>query len=125
MHASLLMVFTNLNTHHHLKALLIPLLPQGLYKVGSNKEAIMIPIEIQGQSLLMDIDTGASISIMLLETYQKHSSNIPLVQSSATLHTYNGGIIPVCGQFSADVHYTASHTSSYSGQWLWTIITWS
>ena len=76
-----------------------------MYKVGFNKEAIMIPVEVQGQSLLMEIDTGASISIISQETYQKHFSNIPLVHSSATLHTYTGGTIPVCGQFSADVHY--------------------
>ena len=76
-----------------------------MYKIGSNKEAIMIPVEIQGQFLLMEIDTGASISIISQETYQKHFSNIPLVHSSATLHTYTGGTIPVCGQFSADVHY--------------------
>ena len=76
-----------------------------MYKVGSNNEAIMIPVEIQGQSFLMKVDTGASISIISQETYQKNFSNNPLVHSSATLHTYTGGTIPVCGQFSADVHY--------------------
>ena len=55
-----------------------------MHKVGSNKEAIMIPIEIQGQSLLMEIYTGASISIIWQETYQKHLSNIQLVHSCPT-----------------------------------------
>ena len=49
-----------------------------MYKVGSNKEAIMIPVEVQDQSLLMEIDTGASISIIsqgnVSETFLEHST---------------------------------------------------
>ncbi|XP_028400835.1 uncharacterized protein K02A2.6-like [Dendronephthya gigantea] len=82
-----------------------------LYKLGSNKQAIVTSVEVQGHPLLMEIDTGASISIISQETYKKHFSNIPLVRSPTNLHTYTGGNIPVCGQFLAVVNYQSQQAS--------------
>ena len=74
-----------------------------LYKVGSNKQTFLIPVDVQGQS------DGARYWGKHINYFpqknQRYFSTIPLMPSSATLHTYSGGAIPVCGQFTAVVNY--------------------
>ena len=35
-----------------------------MYKIGSPKQAVVVPVKIQSQSLLMEIDTGANTSVI-------------------------------------------------------------
>ena len=83
-----------------------------MYKVGgANKHGIEIPIEINGAKLLMELDTGAGISIISKETFDTNFNGISLKPCSALLHTYTGDPIKVCGQFDASVNYNSQRMS--------------
>ena len=66
---------------------------------------------VQGQTLLMEIDTGASVTIISKETYTRYFCSIPLLPSTVKLHTYTGDKIVVCGKFNADVQYESQHAT--------------
>ena len=76
-----------------------------MYKLGSSKRGIIIPMKVQRKELLMEVDTGAGVSIFSVETYGKYFFSIPLTPCSTQLHIYTGGTIKVRGQFYADVLY--------------------
>lgn len=75
-----------------------------LFNVGSNK-GIEIPVEMNGQPILMELDTGAGLSLISLETYKKHFSDLPLEPSTTTLKTYTGHPVPVSGKITTNVQY--------------------
>ena len=53
----------------------------------------------------MEVDTGAGISIISKETFDKNFNNVSLKPSGTRLHTYTGDQIKGCGQFDAKVNY--------------------
>ena len=69
-----------------------------MYTLGSSKSGIITLIRVQGKELLMEVDTGASVSIISNETYNKHFSSYPLTPCITPLHTYTGSQIGACGQ---------------------------
>ena len=83
-----------------------------MYKVGgTNKHGNEIPIEINNVQMLMELDTGAGISIISKETFDNNFNNISLKPCSTLLHTYTGDPIKVCGQFNASVNYNGQRMS--------------
>ena len=44
-----------------------------LYKVSSGQHGIEVPIELNGHSVLMELDTGAGVSIISEDTYRTFS----------------------------------------------------
>ena len=76
-----------------------------LYNLGSGKNGIEIPVQLNGTSLLMELDTGAGVSIISEETFNKHFIGIPLRPSSTRLHTYTGHPVEVAGQFNVHLKY--------------------
>ena len=57
------------------------------------------------KTLKFEINTGASIILILEETYNEQYTNTPLQKSSLTLRTYTGQPIQVLGQIIVDVSY--------------------
>ena len=49
-----------------------------MYVVTVGQQGIEIPVEMNGTSLLMELDTGAGVSVISEETYKKHFSGTPL-----------------------------------------------
>ena len=76
-----------------------------MYKVGgTDNHGIEIPIEINGVQTLMELDTGAGISIISSEKFHNNFNDISLKPCSTLLHTYTGDNIKVLGQFDASVN---------------------
>lgn len=69
------------------------------------KQAFKVNFDVNQRNVLMEIDTGAAVSIMSEVTYKKSFAHVPLGGSNVTLKTYTGQAIPVRGQFLAKVAY--------------------
>ncbi|CAH3146199.1 unnamed protein product [Porites lobata] len=57
---------------------------------SSASQGIEIPVELNGTSPLMELDTGAGVSVISEETYKKHFSGTPLRPSNTRLRAYTG-----------------------------------
>jgi len=55
--------------------------------------------------VLMEIDTGAAVSIISQQVYNQAFAHLPLEGARVELKTYTGECIPVLGQFTATVQY--------------------
>ena len=75
-----------------------------LYNLSSGQQGIEIPVELNGTSLLMELDTGAGVSVISEETYKKHFSGTPLMPSNR-LHAYTGHPLKVHEQLIAHLKY--------------------
>ena len=65
---------------------------------GDKNKAITIDIDLCGTTQTMELDTGASKTILNHRTYSElHEKLGPLMKTTAFLSTYTGEQIPVAG----------------------------
>ena len=76
-----------------------------LCNLSSGQHGIEIPVEVNGTSLLMELDTGAGVSVISEETYKKNFSGTPLMLSNTHLRAYTGHPLKVQGQLIAHLKY--------------------
>lgn len=76
-----------------------------IFNISTENNGIEVPIELNGIHLLMELDTGAGVSIISQETYNKHFKETPLQPSDTLLHTYTGHPVQVSGQFQVKLKY--------------------
>ena len=76
-----------------------------LYSISAGQHGIEVPIEMNNQSVLMELDTGAGISIISDKTHTKYFKGVPLEHSTTKLHTHTGDPIHVLGQFNVNARY--------------------
>ena len=76
-----------------------------LYNLCTEKHGIEVPVKLNGINLHMELDTGAGVSIISEETYNKHLKKTPLQPSSTRLHTYTGHPVKVVGQIDVYLQY--------------------
>ena len=69
------------------------------------KSPIVVPVVIDGQHCEMQLDTGASVSIMPRALYEKYFSHYILASTNTKLKAYNGLPIPVSGIITLPVVY--------------------
>ncbi|CAC5386472.1 unnamed protein product [Mytilus coruscus] len=72
---------------------------------NKSNEAYKVQINVNECEIAMEIDTGASVSIMSEDTYKKYKSKFRIEQTSAELRTYMGEQIPVIGRAIVNVNY--------------------
>ena len=53
----------------------------------------------------MELDTGAGVSIISQETYNRHFKETPLQPCDTRLHTYTGLPVKISGQFLVQLKY--------------------
>ena len=70
---------------------------------GPHSQSILIPVDLNGKSLQMELETGATVSIM-----SQHSTQIP--RSKVTLQTYTGEPMEVLGEVPVQVTYQQQPT---------------
>ena len=70
---------------------------------------IEIPIQVQSRNLMMQVDTGAAISLISKSTYEKTFSDIPLECFRNRLTTYTGEVMKVHGCAKVAVQYGDQH----------------
>ena len=76
-----------------------------LCNLSSGQQGIEIPVELNGTSLLMELDTGGGVSVISKETYKKTFSGTPLMLSNTRLRAYTGHPLKVHGQLIAHLKY--------------------
>lgn len=71
----------------------------------TDRRTFSADFEVNAVHVLMEIDTGAAVSIISETVYERSFSHIPLEGAGVKLNTYTGQPIPVRGQFMAKVTY--------------------
>ncbi|CAG2195305.1 unnamed protein product [Mytilus edulis] len=72
---------------------------------NKSNEAYKVQINVNECEIAMEIDTGASVSIMSEDTYKEYKSKFRIEPTSAKLRTYMGEQIPVLGLAIVNVNY--------------------
>lgn len=64
-----------------------------------------VQVIIEGKEVTMELDTGASISLVSEETFNRHWSGHQLQPTSIRLKTYSGEQLTVVGEASVEIEY--------------------
>ena len=85
--------------------------PEVIWQLGTDKpnraRPYQVVLEVNRQSLAMEIDTGAAVSLISRELKDKLFSSVPLTPSKLLLRTYTSESIPVLGEMNVEVKYGA------------------
>lgn len=78
-----------------------------LYHVtaGEQTRPLKIVVQIEDQSIPLEVDTGAGLSLVSEATYREKWPDKTLEQSSKKLYSYSGEAIPVLGSMTVCVTY--------------------
>ena len=79
-----------------------------LHAVGSSTKSsppIMVNVQVQGEDLPMEVDTGAAVSIISETTWKNIFPNTELSRSDLILSTYSNEHLTVVGERAVDVVY--------------------
>ena len=68
-------------------------------------QPMTVNVEINGQQLDMELDTGAAVTLISTQTHQQLFPDVPLINTSTVLTTYTGEKIPVAGAREVKVRY--------------------
>ena len=66
----------------------------------------LVEVEINSESINMEVDTAADFSIMSRDTYIKRFKSFPLHNTDVKLKTYTGETLRTCGQMLCKVVYS-------------------
>ena len=66
---------------------------------------LIVQLQINGMQLLFEVDTGAAVSLISLDTKQKFFKEVELQDTSVSLHTYTAESIQVVGTMQVQVKY--------------------
>ena len=70
----------------------------------SSSNPLKTTLQVEGQELAMEIDTGAAVSLVSEETVNSSfMKDLPLVPTDVSLHTYTGEAVPVLGKLMVNV----------------------
>ena len=72
---------------------------------ATSKWPIMVELELNGQPLSMQVDTGAAVSLISSAAHTRLFPNATLSKSAAIFTTYTGEQIPLTGQMEVEVSY--------------------
>ena len=91
------------------------------------KGALLVDINLDGKPLSMEVDTGASVSLISEATWRKLSPNRRLKPSSVRLRTYTGQEIQDIGAggYPSGASGTKSPTAPCGGQGKRTLTFWT
>ena len=83
-----------------------------IYRVSKpSSHPITVELEINHKKLLMEIDTGAAVSVISRDTYNKPFSDTSLNPCTVRLKTYTGEPMPVAGELDVE-WFTSVYTLS-------------
>lgn len=78
---------------------------------------IIVTVEIDGVKLPMELDTGASVSLISENTFRKYWEGRQLVNSSVVLRTYSQQVVEVIGKLSVVFNTMVKHRVWISWWW--------
>ena len=76
-----------------------------LKQTGSKLPPLRVSLQLDDCKITMEVDTGASVSIMSEDTYRKIWPKKRLIESSVKLQTYSKEPLPVVGARDVFVQY--------------------
>ena len=77
-----------------------------LFHVGQkSSHPYQVTLELEGRAITMEIDTGASVSLISEELQKTVFPDAHLTKPTSTLRTYTSELIPVVGQMTVKVKY--------------------
>ncbi|XP_068708106.1 uncharacterized protein [Montipora foliosa] len=78
-----------------------------LFQISQEKPetSIMLPVKVNGEDCSMELDTGASVSIMSEEAWKRKLPKAPLEKSTLKLRTYTGEALDIIAQAHVQVAY--------------------
>ena len=92
----------------------IPKEPEGeytLFNVTSNSQPpLYVSLIVNNVSLTMEVDTGASFSVISKQTYDNSFASYPLQKTSVKLKTYSGESLTMYGEFVPSIQYQDQKT---------------
>ena len=68
-------------------------------------DEIMVPVKINSIPCKMELDTGASVTVIPEEMWEKEIVSVLVVECRVTLKSYFGHAIPVVGENTVHVQY--------------------
>lgn len=71
----------------------------------SQTTPIVVSVEISNKTINMELDTGAAVSLVSVETYSQHWSQQQLEESDVRLKTYLGKYLETCRTMNVNVCY--------------------
>ena len=76
-----------------------------LYSVNGNTRPIVVTVNVNSKPLQMEVDTGASLSIISEETFNKEFNQTELKPTDITLQTYSGEPLTILEMMDAKIVY--------------------
>ncbi|XP_019858297.1 PREDICTED: uncharacterized protein K02A2.6-like isoform X2 [Amphimedon queenslandica] len=82
-----------------------------IQSISSHSPPIMISLKLNGQTIEMELDTGASVSLISEEVKDKYLPHVPLQPTHIRLQTYTAQSIKVLGKCQVTVKYGVQEKS--------------
>ena len=77
-----------------------------MFRVGGQVQTpIVVPMAVNNKELLMELDTGAAVSVISSSTHNRMFPECPLLNTSAVLTTYTGEQMSLAGEIKVKVSY--------------------
>ncbi|CAJ1066281.1 uncharacterized protein K02A2.6-like [Xyrichtys novacula] len=76
-----------------------------VYTTSDGKDGYVVDMDIEGQNIQMQLDTGACVSLVSEITYKTSLAYLPLSPCKIPLSTFSGERIPVLGKVDVNVEY--------------------
>lgn len=84
---------------------------QGNSEVFYVTPALRVPVTLHGVDMDMEVDTGATVSVMNYTVYNKHFKHLPLESVERKLHAYSGIELDIAGQIKVHVNYNGQEAT--------------
>ncbi|KAJ8356674.1 hypothetical protein SKAU_G00194680 [Synaphobranchus kaupii] len=76
-----------------------------VYTAQKGKDGVYVTLQLAGKPVCMQLDKGASVSLVPEGIYREKLMDCPLQPAAIRLSSYTGDIIPVLGQIEVEVKY--------------------
>ena len=68
-------------------------------------QAAIVTMTVEGKELVLEVDTGASVTVIPNKLFKEKLGHLKLKPSSTSLKTYTGTVLPLCGEIEVRVEY--------------------
>ena len=76
-----------------------------------NAQAATVTMTVEGKALVLEVDTGASVTVIPNKMFKEELGHLKLRPASTSLKTYTGTELPLCGETEVHVEYQG-HSNS-------------
>ena len=78
-----------------------------LFSMAGKSRPIVVSVSVNSKPIQMEVDTGAFLSIMSKDTFNKEFSNQTLQPTTISLRTYTGECLTVLGTLEVQVEHNS------------------